>query len=433
MRVYDSVACDLRLLSDVPEDSAAHAVGMSISAADPRHTGQDTRAHGLPAIDLAELDALEDPYPRYAELRRSGRILKGGPAQWIITRHADVAPLLRDRRLVHKMPREYLEFQLGRGASADFREHSLLNRDGLDHRRLRLLMGKAFSAPLVRRMREHIADLLEPLLEPLLSGEAFDVVDGIAHPLPSQVICELLGIEGVDREVVRHKVADLVSLDPARADAAIEWSRDYLGETLAERRPDPDGDLLERMLAAEDGDDALSHDEIVDNAVLLFFAGFETTKHIIAAGVEALLRFPDQLDRLLADPTLAPTAVEEFLRFDSPVRSVAVVSTEPMEVCGRELKPLRVLHLQLACANHDEEAFAEPERLDIGRQPNPHVAFGGGVHRCLGAMLARVEADVVFRALGERVCGLERAGITERTSTGGFSSYLRLPVLAQPR
>lgn len=401
---------------------------MSISSARPEHL-----APYAPAIDVAELNALDDPYLRYAELRRSGRILKGGPAQWIVPRHADVAPLLRDRRLVHRMPREYLEFQLGSGTSADFQEHSLLNRDGSDHRRLRVLMGKAFSAPVVRRMRDHIADLLEPLLESLLSGGPVDIVDAIAHPLPSQVICELLGIEGVDREQVRLKVADLVSRDPARADAAIEWSRDYLGEVLAERRPDPDGDLLERMLAAEDGDDALSHDEIVDNAVLLFFAGFETTKHLISAGVEALLRFPDQLDRLLTDPTLAPAAVEEFLRFDSPVRSVSLVTSEPMEVCGRTLQPMRVLHLQLACANHDEDAFDDPERLDIGRQPNAHVAFGGGVHHCLGAMLARVEGDVVFRALGQRLRGLERAGATERTSTGGLGSYLRLPVLAQPR
>ena len=400
---------------------------MSISSGHPEHGAP----HPSPAIDVAELNALDDPYPRYAELRRAGRILKGGPAQWIIPRHADVAPLLRDRRLVHGMPREYLEFQLGPGASADFQEHSLLNRDGSDHKRLRSLMGTAFSAPLVRRMRGHIADLLEPLLEPLLSGGTFDIVQGIAHPLPSQVICELLGIEGVDREEVRQKVADLVSRDQARADAAIEWSRDYLGEVLAERKPDPDGDLLGRMLAAEDGEDALSHDEIIDNAVLLFFAGFETTRHLISAGVEALLRFPDQLDRLLTDPVLAPTAVEEFLRFDSPARSASVVTTEPMEVCGRELKPLRVLHLQLACANHDEDVFADPERLDIGRQPNPHVAFGGGAHHCLGAMLARVEGDVVFRTLAERLRSLERAGPTERASVGGFGSYLRLPVVAR--
>ena len=387
----------------------------------------------LPPIDLAELNTLADPYRRYAELRRSGRILKGGPAQWLVVRHADVAPLLRDRRLVHRMPREYLEFGLGAGPSADFRERSLLNRDGADHTRLRILMGKAFSAPLVRRMREHIGDLLEPMLEPLLAGEPFDVVEGIAHPLPTQVICELLGIDGVDREAVRHKVADLVSNDRAKADAAIEWSRDYLGEVIEARRPDPDGDLLERMLAAEDGDDALDHEEIVDNAVLLFFAGFETTKYLIASGIDALLRFPDQLDRLLADPTLAPTAVEEFLRFDTPVRTVSVVTTDAMEVCGRSLEAQRVLHLQLACANHDEDAFADPERLDIGRHPNPHVAFGGGVHHCLGAMLARVEGDVVFRTLGARVRNLERCGPTERTSAAGLGSHVRLPVVATPR
>ena len=394
-------------------------------------TTSDTR---LPEFALADLAQVEDRYALYAEWRSAGPLIKGGPGVWIVTRHAQVAPLLRDRRGVHQMPRAYIEVGTGGpGPSADFRERILLNRDGSDHTRLRTLMGKAFSAPLVRKMRDHIGDLTDSLLVPLLDGEPFDVAADLAYPLPAMVICELLGITEVDRDTVRLHADDAVSADNDRSDRGLMWLREYLDAVLVERRADPDGDLLQRMLAAEEGDDALTHDEIIDNAVLLFVAGFETTKHLITSGCDALLSAPREQARLWADPTLSTTAVEEFLRYDGPVPVVAVVTAEPIEIGDRVVKEARVLALMLQSANHDPSAFLSPDVLDIGRKPNPHVAFGGGVHHCLGAMLARVEGEVVFRRLAERTAAIERAGEPERITTAQLGTFSRLPVRAHPR
>lgn len=358
--------------------------------------------------------------------------MANAPGTWGITRHADVSALLRDNRLGHEMPRPVIEFTFGDGAGADFQTHSLLNRDPPDHTRLRTLMGKAFSASLVRKMREHIGDLVDDLLAPLLDRQDFDVVADLAFPLPSQVICELLGITNADRDEVRSRAVDVVSLDIDAVNESTRWFRDYMGAVLAERRPDPDGDLFERMLAAEDGEDALTHEEIVDNAILLFVAGFETTKSLIANGVAALLAFPSELARLLADPTLSTTGVEEFLRFDSPLPFVQRYTREPLEVGSHVIKPGRVVLMMLACANHDEAVFADPESLDIARSPNPHVAFAGGIHHCLGAMLARVEGDVVFNRVATRVRSLEGAGPPRRV-LGNIRSFATLPVRATAR
>ena len=390
-----------------------------------------TTADLLPTCDVMDLVGAEDLFGLYASWRAAGPLLKGGPRQWVVTRHADVAALLRDRRAVHHTPREYLEFVLGDGPAADFQERSLLNRDGPDHTRLRILMGKAFSAPLVRRMRGHVSDLVDALLDPLLDGEPFDAVARLANELPTQVICELLAIQDVDREEVARHTTGLTSSDNAIRDEATVWIRTYLGNVLSERTADPDGDLLQRLLAAEEGDDALTHEEIVDNAALLFFAGFETTKHLIASGVVALDAFPDERRRLLADPSLSTTGIEELLRYDGPVPVVTLVVAEPIEIAGRTIRPGHVLRLPLGCANHDEAVFADADRLDLSRRPNPHVAFGGGVHHCLGSMLARVEADVVFRRLAERTVDFELAGPPARTlgTIGRFSS---VPLVVRP-
>jgi cytochrome P450 len=385
----------------------------------------------VPTCDTSALLTADDPFQLYAEWRAAGPLLKGGPLQWVVTRHADVARLLRDRRVEHRMPRAYLEFALGNGAVADFRERSLLNRDGKDHTRLRILMGKAFSAPLVRRLRGHVTELVDELLEPLLDGEPFDAVPRLANELPAKVICELLDLHHVDRDEVTRHTNGLTSDDATVGDAAMAWLHRYLVDVLADRTPDPDGDLLQRMLAAEAGDDALTHDEIIDNAVLLFFAGFETTKHLIASGLVALDTFAAERRRLLDAPELATVGVEELLRFDGPVPSVAVVVVEPLEVGGRTVAAGHVLHLMLGCANHDDATFADPDALDLCRQPNPHVAFGGGVHHCLGSMLARVEADAVFRRLAERTAdfGLAAEPVRSHATIGRFSS---VPVVARP-
>ncbi|HUR78480.1 MAG TPA: cytochrome P450 [Acidimicrobiales bacterium] len=371
---------------------------------------------------LLGLDSLEDPYGFFAEWRETAPVLRGAEG-YAVTRYTDVWRLMRDHRISHRFPRHMLAFGLGDGAMTDFQTNSLLNREGDDHHRLRKLMNQAFHAGTVRQLRTHVGDLVDEALQPMLDGVECDLVDALAFPLPSAVICELLGIPKADREEVRRQTAYTAAEDNATADAAITWLRDYMCAVLAERVPEPEGDLFQRMLAAEEDDDRLSHQEIVDNAILLFAAGFETTKNVIASGVVALAEFPDEQRKLWDDPELTPSAVEEFLRYDAPVRFSPRVALTDID----DIPAGSFVQLWLASANHDPRQFGRPDRLDIERDPNQHVAFGGGAHYCLGAMLARVEADVVFRRLATRVKRIELAGAPVR-SVGGLGTYAAVPV-----
>ena len=385
----------------------------------------------MPVFDFYELTTDPDPYPRYEEWRAAGPLIKGGARQWGVTRHAEVAALLKDRRLTHSMPREYTDFMMGPGPSSEFRQNSLLMQDGPGHHRLRHLMAQAFTPQLVRNLQERIETLVDDMIEPLLAGEPYNLAEELAFPLPTAVICELMGIVSADRHQVREHSAKLLGADLEGSDSAVQWMRQYMDGVLATRRADPDGDLLERMLAAGEGSDGFTHQEVVDNAVLLFFAGFETTRHLISSGTVALGRAPEQWGRLRSHPDVPALAVEEFLRFDGPVRAISAMTTEPVEVGDRTIKAGDVLIMLLGCANRDPSAFNRPERLDVGRSPNPHVAFGGGSHRCLGMHLARMEGQVVFRRLSERLRSLELE--TEPViSSSAFTSYSEVWVKGTP-
>jgi cytochrome P450 len=372
--------------------------------------------------------AMDDPYPLYAELRRAGPVAKvDAPGAWAVVKHAEVSALLRDERLGHRFPREYIEFVTGPGPMVDLQQDFLLNQDPPTHTRLRTLMARAFRGIEMRKLTDHITDLADALIDRVIELGTFDVIDGLAYPLPVQVICELLNIDDVDRDEVRVHATRLVSTDQQAAHASSAWMIDYMSAILAARTPDPDGDLLQRMLAAEDGDEAFTHHEIVANAILLFFAGFETTTNLIGNGVAALLDHPDQKRRLWGDPSLANLAVEEFLRYDPPVPFVNRITLEPVEISGISIKPMRWVILHLASANRDEDVFDCPDDLDISRKPNPHVGFGGGIHHCLGAMLARVEGASLFRRLAERTRAIGSAGPAERRISG-VRSLAKLPV-----
>lgn len=386
----------------------------------------------VPSVDLLSLPAHLDPNPMLASWRRESPLVHGGARMWGVTRHADVSRLLKDRRTGHHLPREYLQFAMGDTPRADFQYNSILNLDPPDHTRMRRLMSKAFSRSLVMQLRDWVVDLVDELLVPLRDGAPFDVVGELAFPLPTQVICELLGLASVDREGVKAHVARLTSRDQQEMNDGFVWLRTYIGAALAERAPDPEGDLLQRMLAAEEDDDALTHAEIVDNAALLFVAGFETTKHLIASGVAALLDHDDQRARLLAEPGLASTAVEEFLRYDTAVAFVTEYVHEPIHIGDHTLGEGEVVFLLLGSANRDEDVFDAPDDLEIGRDPNPHVGFGGGLHLCMGAMLARLEGDVVFTRLAETMHAIEAAGDVVRVGSG-LGSFVQVPVRGNAR
>ncbi|HVT75465.1 MAG TPA: cytochrome P450 [Acidimicrobiales bacterium] len=385
----------------------------------------------LPTFDVLSLSSVDDPYALFAEWRAAGPLMNGVYG-WGVTRHADVAALLRDRRVGHSFPRDMMRYATGDGPFLDFQMHSILNQDGDAHTRVRRLIGQAFSAPLVRRLQSHIATLTDASLDRVLDGQVCDAVDDLAYPLPSAVICELLGLPVADRDVVRGHAERMVSPDTNVTDVEVLWFREYIEAALRDRTPDPDGDLLSSMLAAGERDDRLTHEEIVDHAVFLFFAGFETTRHLIASGVAALLDFPDQTARLLAEPALAKPAVEEFLRYDPPLRTVPRITFEPITIGDRTIKAGRFLQLLVGSANRDERVFADADRLDIARSPNPHLSFAAGVHHCLGAVLARLEATVVFERIAARVAALEPAGQRRRV-TATVGTYASVPIRVRAR
>ena len=298
----------------------------------------------------------------------------------------------------------------------------------------------AFHPHLVRQLDERISGLVDELLVPACDRGRLDVVADLAMPLTVTVICELLGIPPGDRAEIGPRATDLgrafgtlVSIPERQAaDEAVAWLRNYVGALIDARRRRPGEDLLSRIALAEDGDMGLSRDEIVDNVVFLFFAGFETTSSLIGNGCALLLSHPAELTRLRADPFLVPTAVEEFLRYDPPIQGVARMVLAPVEVSGRTIRAGRVLVLLLASANRDGRRFTHPEQLDVARTPNPHLSFGGGGHHCLGAILARSEAVAAFRGLLRHFRTIEPAGEMVRQRTSRLRTYAQIPIAVNP-
>lgn len=394
----------------------------------------------VPRFNALDARVLHDPYPTYAQLRQAGPLCRFGPGSWGVTRHADVVALQRDPRLGSEFPETYHHMSTGDGPASAFFQRIMLYRDPPDHLRLRRLVGGAFTPAIVRSMRTHIEQLVEDLMAPALAAGECDIVSQLAYPLPVLVISKLMGIPVQARDDVRAhsmrlgRAFSAVVPEHARAGAneSVQWLRAYIGSLLDERRREPGDDLLSQLLRAEQDGDRLTTQEIVDNTVFSFFAGFETTVHLITNGVAALLRYPDQWQRLREEPALVTSAVEEFLRYEAPIQGTARFVREPVQIHGQTIRAGRVLVLMLGSANHDEDVFFQPDQLDIARAPNPHVTFGGGAHLCLGAFLARTEAQVVFEWLLRRTRTLKPAGPPVREVDTPFRAYAHVPVAMQP-
>jgi cytochrome P450 len=392
-------------------------------------------------FDPLDDDVIANPYPTYTRLRAEGALCRGGVGQWVATRYADVAALLRDPRLSSTFPEEYHRFSLGESPALGFLQRIILTREGLPHTRLRRLMGTAFRPGAVRGLAGRVGDLVDELIAPALDGATLDVVADLAFPLPVKVVCELLGVPAADREEVWPKAADLARAlgtihptgeDVARSSAALLWLRGYLADLMALRRRSPGDDQLSLMLAARDTAPELSDEDIVDNAVFLFFAGFETTMGLISNGVAALLDHPGELARVRADRTLGPNAVEECLRHDSPIQWVARYATEPVTVGDRTVRPGRAVVMLIGSANRDSHQFPDPDRFDVGRTPNQHIAFGAGAHVCMGAALARLEGTVLVSRLLDRFRSLEPSGARARRPHPSIRAYASIPVTGRP-
>jgi cytochrome P450 len=354
----------------------------------------------------------------------------------VVTRHADCATAVRDARLGHLPPDAFAMI-----GYPDWAEHpalkqlftSMLALNPPDHTRLRRLVSATFTARRVQALRPAIGQLVDDLLDGM-TGEV-DFISAFAFPLPVNVIGELLGVPAPDRPRFQTLVRDwtlvLEVIDDdvlRRADPAAAAVRDYLGGLAAERRRRPGTDLLSALVLAEEAGDQLSEDELLTTAGLLFAAGFETTTNLLANGLVALQHHPEQLRLLRERPDLAPSAVEELLRFDSPVQIASRVAGAPLELAGIEVAAGERIVAYLGAGNRDPRRFAAPDRLDLTRPDNAPLSFGGGIHYCLGAPLARLEAQIALPALVRRFPRLSLSGVPERRDSLTLRGFTRLPV-----
>lgn len=382
---------------------------------------------GLAArFDALDPVLLEDPYPTYTRLRERGAVCRAGPATWAVPGWAEVTSLLRDARLGHGFAATGSTSMLRRaftlaGGEADTALNRIVPRLApVEHVRVRRLMAQAFSPAVVRRMTEGITAWVDAFLDGALERGGFDAMTDLALPLQTMTACDLIDAPVPDRPHIVRRAVEVGRVfilipyapqgGPGAQREAVGWLRDYVADLLETRRRRPGDDLLSRMTRVGHQGVQLSDDEIIDNVVFLFFAGFETSIHLIAGGCATLLAHPYAWKRLSGNPALAVTAVEELLRYDAPIQWVARLTSAPVEVADRTIRSGRAVLLLLASANRDARRFADPDRLDLARHPNPHVSFGGGSHTCLGTVLARAQGAVVFGRLAARVGALEAAG-----------------------
>jgi len=374
---------------------------------------------------------VDDPYPVYDRLRREAPLAwHDDTGMWLVARHADVDRLLRDRRLGRVFtpyePRDrYDPWNL-------LNIHSLLELEPPDHTRLRRLVAQPFTPRRIAGLRGRIAVLADRLLD-AADPDDVDLMADYAERLPVDVIAELLGVPEELRAPLRPWSNQIVALyeldhDDATARAAIEASTAFtamLDELIAWRRRSPGDDLLSALVHADVDGDALTRDELVATAALLLNAGHEASVNVIGNGVVALLAHRAQLHRLRAAGELQG-AVDELIRYDSPLSLFQRTVFEPVEVAGRRLEPGTRVGLLLASANRDPEAFADPDTLDLDRSPNPHVGFGAGIHYCLGAPLARLEIAVALERLFARAQDLAVVSPPERRRSFQFRGYRRV-------
>jgi cytochrome P450 len=372
-------------------------------------------------LPLRSRGGLENPFAIYALLRTVRPVMKmpiegyDGPGVWFLTRYEDVNTVLRDPRfsadrLRAPIVRDNIERLPVFMQQAAQGTRSMLNTDPPDHTRVRKLVNKAFTPRRIEGLRRHIETIVDELLAPVLQSGRMDVIGALAAPLPAIVIAELLGVPPEDHRQFKAWASEIVAslgqptIGERRGTAlpAMQSLFGYLSDIIAARRTEPRDDLISAMVLAQEENDALSDSELLATSNLLLIAGHETTTNLIGNGLLALLREPDELERLRNDMTLLPTAIEELLRYDGPVQATVRVAKEDVELGGHHIDEGSLLLVGIGAANHDPEVFEQPERLDIGRDPNPHLAFGLGVHFCLGAPLARLEGAIALRALLER-------------------------------
>ncbi|HVT75644.1 MAG TPA: cytochrome P450 [Acidimicrobiales bacterium] len=379
----------------------------------------DPTADGLLLQLFVSPEARRDPYPVYRQLRHTAPVLRTGFGPIVLSGYDDCMTALRDPRLgrgtalmaegggilgvlrgVGNVDRETRDSFLTRG-------NNMLFADPPDHTRLRRLVSRAFTPSRTEALRPGVQRLASHYVDAMLDAGDVEVMEALALQVPVTVIGDLLGVPVADRAGFQTMIRSAVigamgSNDDAAARAAMnamEQTRRYFEDLVAQRRAEPGDDLLSGMIAAREAGDALSDDEVIATAVLLFIAGFETTTNLIGNGLLALLQHPAQMDAWRADPSLAPRAVDELLRWDSPVQLNIRVALQDADVAGEPLPTATPVIILQGAANRDPAHFKDAETFDVSRADNVPLSFGWGIHHCIGASLARMEGEVIFNEL----------------------------------
>jgi cytochrome P450 len=371
----------------------------------------------MKSFNPMEPEFLADPYPTYHRLRAEDPVHHSPLGFWVLTRYEDVVSVLRDPRFIKEPLAALVAARFGaevpRGVGL-----SMLDRDPPDHTRLRGLVSKAFTPRVVEGLRPRIQEIVDGLIARAQAAGSMDVIEEFAYPIPVNVICEMMGVPVKDHERFKGWSLDIArGLDsiwlppdseiPRRSAAARHAISDYFRELIAERRASARGDLLSALIAAEEAGDKLNEEELLATCILILIAGHETTVNLIGNGVLALLRHPAELGRLRVTPGLITSAVEELLRYDGPVQRTARVASDDVTIGGRTIRQGEMVMPFIGAADRDPAQFPEPDRLDLSRADNRHIAFGWGIHFCLGAPLARVEGQIAIDTLVRRMPRLE--------------------------
>ena len=374
-----------------------------------------------PQVDLFNPDFKANPYPTYAQLRSDAPIrrvpLPDGRGMWLVTRYEDVSAIFRDERFVKDWRNAMTPEQLAQvPAIPEVMKpltSNMLDTDPPDHERLRALVSKAFTPRLIERMRPRVQEIADTLLDAVRDKGEMDLIDDYAFPLPITVIAELLGVPAEDRDRFREWSNAAVSGDTTQEYIEkvllphMQAFTDYLRAMFDEKRKNPKDDLISALVQAEEAGDKLSEDELMAMVFLLLIAGHETTVNLIGNGSLALLQHPDQLRKLREDPALIKPAIEELLRYDGPVEtSTERFAREDIAIGGTVIPRGEMVMVVIASADHDPDRFQDPDALDITRADNKHLAFGKGIHFCLGAPLARMEGQIAINTLLRRMPNL---------------------------
>ncbi|MFJ7280400.1 cytochrome P450 [Kitasatospora sp. NPDC098663] len=397
--------------------TSTDTLGGARGTAGPARPGDLAEPRDL-AADLLTPEARQDPYPFYARMRSGSPVHRSADGVWYLTRHADVEAALSDLRLSNdrdRMTRACVA--LGGDLKAlsrltDRLGRVMSNTDPPDHARLRKLANRAFTARRVEALRDGIQRIVDQLIDRAVqAGPTTDLIEAVAAPLPMSVACELFGIPPEDRPQVKSWFSRFgrLSEDIDKSEEAIGQYEEYLAGLIRHRRADPGDDLISALVATQAQDDRLTDSELLSTCFVLITAGDETTANLIGNGTLALLRHPDQLARLRADPGLIRTAVEELARYDTPTQAIVRVVAQDLEIGGRTLREGELVYLFLGATNRDPERFADPDRLDLTRPGNRHLSFGNGPHFCLGGPLARLQTEVAVGTLVRRLPELRLA------------------------